>query len=617
MSNSAGDKKYIDNLFKALSVHDALNIFAEIDKQILRLLDCSSEDFLSLNNHFKSYHKESKAIAQNASNIIQIIIDSQLNSSFNNLKSFGNSFNQLTKLFSQHVELLDVEIKKTCNKYEHLKLIFHNYRQNLASLKMLLANLNIDDLPSENKEFVITRKNNIEKKIESIKQLLFDTDSLVNQFNSNASESYVLLNNIKKENYQHLQKLNDNIEFSFNLFSKKYNEASDLFPALKELTEKNSSNIAKIITNLQYHDIIRQKIEHIQRTHQDITADLISFTEQEPSQALLHNKAKTFLKIRDIAGLQAAQLLHANKQYQMAIEEIGINLEEIGNEMITISSQCDNLVGKSAQTKDYYLNNIVENLNNALNYNNTLSDFITNIKKQTQQLSDKNKEFGQKYSEIASFKDAIKADISELSQKIDSKPSFAKDNKILPQLSILIKEIDGIEKQVNELHIELSDKVENLLNPKESFQAESNMLKSLNELSHTIPNLINLLKENIQKIDELLYSNSTTSNNISDNILTSLKKIKYYELFEKTCEKIVEDLNSVNLKLNTGDENSSQNKAENLQYLKERYTMASEHIIHDQITRGAGDESAKDDANETINADNQNSESDDDNLELF
>ena len=184
MSNSAGDKKYIDNLFKALSVPDALNTFADIDKQILSLLDCSSEDFLSLNNHFKNYHKESKTIAQNASNIIQIIIDSQLNSSFNNLKSFGNSFNQLTKLFTQHVELLDVEIKKTCNKYEHLKLTFHNYRQNLESLKMLLANLNVDDIPSENKDFVNTRKINIEKKIESIKQLLLDTDNLVGQFNS-------------------------------------------------------------------------------------------------------------------------------------------------------------------------------------------------------------------------------------------------------------------------------------------------------------------------------------------------------------------------------------------------------------------------------------------------
>ena len=248
MSNSTGDKNYIDNLFKALSVPDALNTFADIDKHIKLLLDCSSEDFLSLNNHFKNYHKESKNIAQNASNIIQIITDSQLNKSFLDIKCFGNNFNELTKLFTQHVELLYVEIKKTSNKYEHLKLTFHNYRQNLASLKMLLANLNSDELPVDSRAFVHTKEIEIKKNVEKIKLLLIESDTLVEHFNIAANESFVLLSNIKKENYQHLQQLNDNIDFSFNLFSKKYNEASALFPALKELTEKNTTNIAKIIT---------------------------------------------------------------------------------------------------------------------------------------------------------------------------------------------------------------------------------------------------------------------------------------------------------------------------------------------------------------------------------
>ena len=290
-----------------------------------------------------------------------------------------------------------------------------------------------------------------------------------------------------------MQKLSDNIEFSFSLFKKKYTEATDLFPALKELTDRNTANIAVIITNLQYHDIIMQKIEHIHRTHKDITADFKNYDDNDKSLALLHNKAKTFLKIRDVAGLQTAQLIHANKQYQMAIEEISVNLEDIGNEMISISSMCENLVGKSSQTKEFYLNNIVENLNSAHNFNNKLADFISNIKYQTQILSDKNNEFDKFYIEIHEQKKLINDLILDVTKYYKKEP--VKSNKTLVQLNALINETNQIENHIQEIHKELNQKVDQIVNNKNNFLTETNILNSLNEIKTVIPGLIEMLKE--------------------------------------------------------------------------------------------------------------------------
>jgi len=617
MSDPIGNKKYIENLLKALSVPDALVTFSNIDKWIGQLLDCSSEDFLTLNNHFKNYHKESKVISKNVANIIQILTDNNINESFGNIKKFCDSFNSLTNTFSQSVELLDVEIKKSINKLEHLKITYNNYKQNLASIKILLVNIVTEEVSVEN-ELLKNKKNDVESKIESIKNYILSTDNLIDGYTAIAQESYILLSKIKTENYQQLQKLNDNIEISFSLFNKKYTEASLLFPALQQITEKNSTNIAKIVTNLQYHDIIRQKIEHIQKTHKDIIEDLSSYNNDDLSQALLHNKAKTFLKIRDVAGLQAAQLLHANKQYQMAIEEIGANLEEIGNEMITISSNCDNLVGKSTQTKDFYLNNIVELLNSALKYNNKLSDVISTIKDKTELLSIKNEMYINEYNEITLDKEAIKTILYEISDIIELKPSLINEKRTISQLKSLLNETDRIEKHIGEIHNELTTKVELMVNPQNSFSAEKNILNNLNELSSSIPSLIDLLKKSIQDIDELLYSNSTISINVSDNIRNSLKKIKYYDMFEKTCGQIIEDLNSVNLKLNYGTTEGDPSRLENLKHLKDRYTMASEHQIHDQLTNSFNSNDAnKKETDQLIDLDNQKSEAEDDNLELF
>jgi hypothetical protein len=617
MANLSSDKNYIENLLKALSVAEAINTFTIIDQKIVQLLECSTNDFLSLNDHFKSYHKESKNIAQNASSIIQIITNSAINDSFANLSRFGDSYDELTKTFSQHVEFLDVEIKKTANKFENLKIFHNNYKQNLNSIKVLLANLNINGPKPDEDNFTKEKSIEILEKIETIKTHVSGSDCIVEQFVNIASESFILLSNIKKENYEQLQKLNDNIEISFALFKKKYSEATALFPALKELTDKNATNIAVIITNLQYHDIIMQKIEHIHSTHKDITADLKNYNDNDQSLALLHNKAKTFLKIRDVAGLQTAQLIHANKQYQMAIEEISANLENIGNEMISISCMCENLVGKSSQTKEFYLNNIVENLNNAHNYNNKLADLISNIKQHTQALSDKNNEFAKVYSEIRTQKEFINEIVLEIAKSAEKVP--AKSSKTLAQLNELLKETNLIEGHIEDIHNEINQKVEQIVNYKDNFLAETNILQSLNELKTVIPGLIDMLKESIMKIDEYLYFNTSISLNVSDNIKNSLRKIKYYELFEKASDTIIEELNAINLKLNYGAFSENNNRKDNLKHLKERYTMASEHIIHDHVSKLTEDGDITIDNTKNIirNLANQNSQNDDDNLELF
>lgn len=616
MSNIPGDKNYIENLLKALTVSEAINTFSVIDQKIVQLLECSTDDFLSLNDHFKSYHKESKNIAQNASNIIKIITNSTISDSFANLKKFGDSYDELTKIFSHHVEFLDVEIKKTANKFENLKIFYNNYRQNLHSIKVLLANLNIDGSAPDEENYTKEKSSEIVDIIEKIKTLVNSSDNIIEQFVNISSESFLLLSNIKKENYEQLQKLNDNIEISFELFKKKYTEATALFPALKELTDKNAANIAVIITNLQYHDIIMQKIEHIHRTHKDITADLKNYNDKNQSLTLLHNKAKTFLKIRDVAGLQTAQLIHANKQYQMAIEEISLNLEDIGNEMISISCMCENLVGKSSQTKEFYLNNIVENLNSAHNYNNKLADFISNIKQHTQALSDKNNDFTKVFTEICTQKELIRKNILEITKSVDKEPG--KSIKTLAQLNALLNETDLIEEHIKEVHRELNQKVEQIVNNKDNFLAETIIIQTLNELKTAIPGLIEMLKESIREIDEYLYFNTSISLNVSDNIKNSLRKIKYYELFEKASDTIIEELNAINLKLNYGEVSENKNREDNLKHLKERYTMASEHIIHEHVSKITDNSQISDSAKNIIsNLANQNSETDDDNLELF
>ncbi len=589
------DLNNLDIILNSIKVEEAINSFTIIDELIVQILDCSSNDFLSLNNHFKNYYNESKNIANNASRIIQTITDEKLNNSFGQLKEVIDNFSKLSNLFTSKVDEFDVEIRKTINKIENLNILHHNLVQNIVSIKLLNTKSAIDP----------NNYRHIEEQGDRIKLKLQDVEKLINLFIEKATEINLFLSLIKQDNYNQLQRLNDNIEISFELFKRKHHEANEMFVKLKEQTDKNATYVANIITHLQYHDIIRQKIEHIQHTHKDIIEELKEYTENTTEKSLIHNKAKTYIKIRDISGLQAAQLIHANNQYQNAIREISQNLEEIGNNMVAINSMCENLVGRSEKSKKYYLDSIVDNLNLALQYNQKLSELTYQLNHQT--------------SELKSILLQLENLFNDSFDQIENLSRFNM-NSVLPEQNnsqnrLVFNDIHNQKLQINSILKELTNKIDMLASVSQLFSNEKNFFE---KISKTIPDLINLLQKSIKDVDEFLNLNSSKSTDISDDIKSSIRNIKYYDIFEKSCEKIINELNLINARLNYGYQVSAKDREENLKILKSRYTMASEHLIHDKLSSANNiTEIINNNSEQIIKIANQKTDEDDDNLELF
>lgn len=598
-----GKEKVLKNaeaILNAITVEEAIATFKRIEGWIAEILDTSSEDFLSLNNQFKVYHRESKKISDNALHIIESLTDQQLTTTFQQLKWIVEGFYQLSEQFTSQIETYEIDLKRSIHKIEHLRINYQNFRQVVISSPLLLVQENANASVPDSQQH-----------IHQIKNMLNETEALLNDFVAKAQENTLFLSDIKKDNYNHLQRLNDNIEIGFELFYRKHQEANELSSSLKEQAENNAAYVSAIITNLQYHDIIRQKIEHIQRTHHDIITDLEKFLTGESDDALIHNKAKTYIKIRDISGLQAAQLIHANNQYQTAVQEIFKALEEIGNNMIAINSMCENLVGKSGQSKKYYLENIVENLNGALQYNHKLMHLTHQINERTQNLKAIVNEISKINQQLFDLTEHYFASLSPHLMDAEKGNSYAEWNA-------LTHECTAHQQQIHAISQELLQKINRLHYLFSEFINEGNLLESFQKVSLTIPDLINLLQKSIKDVDEFLYLNSSISQKISNEIQQAVFQVKYYELFENNCEKIINELNSINIRLNYGYNVTEKEREENLKQLKSRYTMASEHLIHDQLSQMENiAEVLSNNSEKIIEIANQNSDTSDDNLELF
>lgn len=589
------------------SIKEITGIFSEIDDKILSLHSCSSEDFMTLNAYFKKYYADSKTISNNAANLFNIITNEQNRKDFIlNLKTFRS---QLQNLLDEYELFIDKTINSFEDMIQEMDKMFvtaNNLKQDIMTLKLLVANLKLDIIISTNSNSKrVNKTNDFSDLIVQTKSFFVEFYSHSNSFKDKIKDIVNQLIQQKNRTVKQINEIITEINYSTNLLDDKYNEALQLVPKLSEITQNTSISIDKIITNLQYQDIIQQKITHIQQTHKDILKKIENINEPDSPEAESLKNYEWIIQIRDIASLQAAQLIHANKQYQKAIEIISDKFLEVGDEMTKISVLCNQLIGNSGNTNNSYFETIREKLETAEYFSEVFEKSINFVKTKTESNKKHLNEVIGNYDELSDFLYTIEKSIT---RSLDHQTSVevGEFESTTNQIRNILSEI----KTINNLYHGQFEIIKQIcFNTESSENKLSGLDKIASELNHFVINCNELIKnlfDNNENIFKIIAENQTLSNIISADIKISLKQIKYYDLFDKVIEEIILKLNEINGKFQAieGEDNSN-----NLDYLKSRYTMESEHIIHETIV--SDNKVDKFDFNST------GAEEDDDNLELF
>jgi hypothetical protein len=608
--NENSDKNQVSALLNAYSIQEITSIFDEIDEKIHSLHSCSSEDFLTLNAYFKKYFSDSKQISDNATNLFNLITKEENRKAFFfHLKNFQNNLQDLHTIYEEFIEKAIHSIDQMILEMDQMFVTANNLKQDLMTLKLLVTNLRLDITIAAAPTSKIGRKTN------DFNELIIQTRSFFIEFYKNSNqlkESLKVLNSQlsqqRDRNLSNIKEILSEITNSSNLLDSKYNEATQLIPKLSENTKNTSDSIAKIITNLQYQDIIRQKIDHIQNTHKDILKQLGQIKESGDEQVNMKNRVKCFIQIRDIAGLQAAQLIHANKEYQKAIENISGKFIEVGSDMTDISNLCHQLIRNNTKSASHF-DEIREKLEKTEFFTELFQKSLTFIKERTGFLYKQLSEIINNYEELADFFRTIEKSITK---SLDNQTSaeIEEFETTTNQIRTTLTELKTLNSQyqlqfdkIKELSL-IALPNGNKINPLENI--ENKLLSFITQCNQLIDNLY----ENNENVDKIISDNQLLSTKVSMDIKTSIEQIKYYDFFDKVIEEIIAKLNEINFKLtHTNDgEMSDESRLKHLEYIKSRYTMESEHVIHDHLSKHDVD---------LYSLNSTSADEDDDNLELF
>jgi len=594
------------------SLKEIMLIFSLIDVKINALNECSSDDFATFNLHLKRYYQEAQIISKNASAIFEIISGENSNNSFEKLTTFQQELSKQLNNFEKQLDYSVQSLENILNNLSQMFVPLKNFKQNLMTLKFLNANmkLNSNYLDKNNSQVLNEEVKNIEYLINSVKAVYPLADANLFKLKSSIKGTLIKLKRISRKTVSDIEVLVSQIDETLKQLVSKSKEAGEQLPELTTKTANYYDSVSKIITNLQYQDIVRQKMELVQSTQKQIVEEL-QLLDNEDDDTKKEKKQKSLARIRDIAGLQLAHLLYTNREYQTAIEIITNKFFEIGDDMSSIADMSLHFSGFTDDSEKTYLTSIHSKLTkaNALiqelaTANSSFTDEIKHIHSDVKQMSEQLKKITEINGKFERAATRILANTS-LSSKI-----AGKFGSIPLQMKTLASDVHGITERLAFLHrhtLQLSDALD-LSITKYSFE---NLLRNgYGELKEKIEQIIAATTKSKQEIHALLDENKKLGENITSDIRTSIEEVKYYDLFERVIEEIIVELEALHSKLKLIDfEISNDTMADSLINIEKQYTMKSQRIVHRSISRSENIETNLSDDSDELNTE--------DNIEFF
>jgi len=563
------------------SIKEVIILLSDIDVKITALNESSAKDFLNLNNNLKGNYKIAESISGNASKLFKILAGKDRNYLLNKLESYHTGLKIQIDDFIDYVisgaKILDT-IQSSLNS---VFIPVKNFNQNLMTLNFLLANLKLNLTYLSNHDKIIEQIELLIKEIKVTKEGYDSLEHKINKLKVLVQSVFDFFKNLKEEQNMTLESLLEQIKSSIIILSAKHQEASVQMPVLTKKTEDYFENVSKIITNLQYHDIIRQKMEHVQLTHKEIIDELNEFDFSQ-GEGELADHTKKFLKIRDIAGIQVAQLIHTNQEYQEAIEKITMNFLEIGDDMKSIASMCSSFSGQSLHGITHF-REIEKKLERSVNLINKFSvdgeEFsnkvnliqgaCNSIDDELLGLSNKNNELSNHVVKIFNMLDKVDVDIPGL-QKLKLQIKDINDN-VLEDLELIKSHYVDVNDELYSIGTIVED------------DYEQDFKQKLEQISESIYSIVKALNEDNSIVEEILEQNKESGNQLAMNIQTSIEKVKYYDFFEQVIEEIIIELNNIYLTIKSDSDSLKLDERDDLQSLTSRYTMESQRNIHGKI----------------------------------
>lgn len=388
----------------------------------------------------------------------------------------------------------------------------------------------------------------------------------------------------EKENQQSLTTIVHRLEANLQKVKERQFTAVAASAGLGEQSRSIAEHVAKVVGDLQIADITRQRVEHVEHGL-DLVGRLLSPSSDEVQADLVAEQR--IAVVAAVCRLEAAQLRNANADFTGEIDQIVSNLRALAAAAEEIRSQGEAICGSAA----------VEG-----------ASFLTELSHDLDQARSLLEKYSEAHAGIGEVTRSVSAGVAEMVKYLEAVHSIEADMRVMGlnatlkcgrlgqegrALSVIAQELRGFANRTAEDSAIVMRGLQQLIAHAETLVGggKGDNAVSISELIDHMTASVRALEAASQNLAAPMASLDRDSVAISGALTEAVAQVTSRPDCVQSLDQVVTELNDVAARVPKSDTDDVHDiRSRVLGMMKGRYTMASEHEIHelfDQIESGA------------------------------
>lgn len=339
-----------------------------------------------------------------------------------------------------------------------------------------------------------------------------------------------------------------------------------------------SSNVGSVVSSLQFHDIARQQVEHVNEAIQDML-EMILRTQKDEDNWRQEQMEELACWVADVCSLQVSQLNHCRVRFLDAIGTLTQDLSSITENIAGLSQDLQSVLGSTEDASQNALDRIEGNIRQ-------LIEFMHGVAEKSGQLAQIMKSVGSTVSQMASFVSNIEDVGSEIELiALNASVQAAHTGEEGLALGVLAGAIQRLSVDARTLTDKVAEELRGISGNALELQKMADASMDTRDLDRQVGRLeemINSLRSLNSQAAEMFGSVSLGAGNLQREITDQARGVTFHEPVAREFSAQIQALEELaaNALTLTSHECHPEDRPQRLKELLSRYTMEAERMVH-------------------------------------
>ncbi|MCD6117231.1 methyl-accepting chemotaxis protein [bacterium] len=579
---------------KITKLYETIDILNQI-QQILESLHSTTEsEFLDIGMKLQVFSKEAKA----ASNLTMKSAESL---SGDTIREVINDLNEILDRIGHYLQFSNGEAVQNTKLLSAVLSIITQLDSNLNAFKKIIKQFKFIGISVRIEAARLNQdSHSFEKLVNDVNKLAIDINdkwgNMQRQTNiiyQTGDKQLIFIDHLKEKQFQQAENILGSLQNDLNFLEKEQANSLQLTKHLSDNAAIIPQKIGEVVASLQFHDIIRQVIEHVQKTlieQNGLLETAARFMQEGGDSAFNVWNEETGTVLIETCLLQKMHLEDSEKKILNAIDRIVANLRSISiginemrNDVQAVIRTADEGSSTMLGTVKQGIMNISESLNGTIETSVNLKKVIQKILIGVSELTDFITDIEEIGTEVELLAQNGLINAAHLGDEGAALSTLADS---IQKLSLLTKKnVFEISSKLNHIQ-KLTDSVTvHPTSEKEQKNAEfivDETQYTLNKAVRGLEQINSISVDNMEKVENVSTSLKIGIETLIDNIEVNNK---FKDGFCKVLDLLKMVFNNFEI---LGIKGEDANVLD-IEHLKKNYTMQSEHDIHNSYMNGNTD----------------------------